>query len=76
MRQEKSFRSEAAVITTGLAMGESPRWHDGRLWVSDWGAQEIPRRRVAVTVGRRMRIGNTNDLRQRLLRPWPPVPVT
>ena len=28
MRQEKSFRSEAAVITTGLAMGESPRWHD------------------------------------------------
>jgi sugar lactone lactonase YvrE len=22
-------------------MGESPRWHDGRLWLSDWGAQEI-----------------------------------
>jgi sugar lactone lactonase YvrE len=22
-------------------MGESPRWHDGRLWVADWGAQEI-----------------------------------
>jgi sugar lactone lactonase YvrE len=22
-------------------MGESPRWHDGRLWFSDWGAQEI-----------------------------------
>jgi len=21
-----------------LAFGESPRWHDGRLWVSDWGA--------------------------------------
>ena len=20
---------------------ESPRWHDGRLWVSDWGAQQI-----------------------------------
>ena len=34
---------EAAVKTllTGLAMGESPRWHDGRLWFSDWGAQEI-----------------------------------
>jgi sugar lactone lactonase YvrE len=30
-------------------MGESPRWHDGRLWFSDWGAQEI----VAVdTLGR------------------------
>jgi len=22
-------------------MGESPRWHDDRLWFSDWGAQEI-----------------------------------
>jgi len=22
-------------------MAESPRWHDGRLWFSDWGAQEI-----------------------------------
>jgi sugar lactone lactonase YvrE len=22
-------------------MGESPRWHDDRLWLSDWGAQEI-----------------------------------
>src|SRR5919206_873117 len=29
------------TIMTGLAFGESPRWHDGRLWVSDWGAQEI-----------------------------------
>jgi sugar lactone lactonase YvrE len=26
---------------TGLAMGESPRWHEGRLWFSDWGAQQI-----------------------------------
>ena len=25
----------------GLAFGESPRWHDGRLWFSDWGAQEV-----------------------------------
>jgi len=22
-------------------MGESPRWHDNRLWLSDWGAREI-----------------------------------
>jgi sugar lactone lactonase YvrE len=22
-------------------MGESPRWHDGRLWFSDWGSNEI-----------------------------------
>jgi sugar lactone lactonase YvrE len=29
------------ILLTGLAMGESPRWHDGRLWFSDWGGQEI-----------------------------------
>ncbi len=28
-------------LLTGLAFGESPRWHDERLWVADWGAQEI-----------------------------------
>jgi len=26
---------------TGVAFGESPRWHDGRLWFADWAAQEI-----------------------------------
>jgi sugar lactone lactonase YvrE len=27
---------------TGLVFGESPRWgRDGRLWLSDWGAQEL-----------------------------------
>ncbi|MCW3015225.1 MAG: gluconolaconase [Solirubrobacterales bacterium] len=29
------------TLKTGLVLGESPRWHDGRLWFSDWGAQEI-----------------------------------
>jgi sugar lactone lactonase YvrE len=29
------------TIRTGLVMGESPRWHDGRLWYADWGAREI-----------------------------------
>jgi len=29
------------LLLSGLAFGESPRWHDGRLWVADWGAQEI-----------------------------------
>jgi sugar lactone lactonase YvrE len=29
------------TLLTGVAMGESPRWHDGRLWFSDWGAREI-----------------------------------
>ncbi len=25
----------------GISFGESPRWHDGRLWFSDWGTQEV-----------------------------------
>lgn len=29
------------TIVSGLAFGESPRWHDNRLWVADWGAKEI-----------------------------------
>src|SRR5215468_8415274 len=32
---------EARTLLTGLAMGESPRWHANRLWLSDWGAREI-----------------------------------
>ena len=31
----------AAVLADGLVIGESPRWHDGRLWVANWGAQEV-----------------------------------
>ncbi|MGW4524794.1 SMP-30/gluconolactonase/LRE family protein [Amycolatopsis sp. NPDC004378] len=33
------------VLLDGIAFGESPRWHDGRLWFADWLAHEI----VAVT---------------------------
>ena len=29
------------VLLSGLVIGESPRWHEGRLWFSNWGAQEI-----------------------------------
>jgi len=29
------------VLLTDLLLGESPRWHDGRLWFADWGAREI-----------------------------------
>ncbi len=35
------------VLLDGLGMGESPRWHDGRLWFSEWGSDEI----VAVDLG-------------------------
>jgi sugar lactone lactonase YvrE len=29
------------VLRSGLGLVESPRWHDGRLWFSDWTAGEI-----------------------------------
>jgi sugar lactone lactonase YvrE len=32
---------ELQTLLTGLAFGESPRWHDGRLWFSNWGTQEV-----------------------------------
>jgi len=25
----------------GVVFGESPRWHDGQLWFSDWGANQV-----------------------------------
>lgn len=36
-----SGRLEAEPLLTGLVIGESPRWHDGRLWFAHWGAEEI-----------------------------------
>jgi len=33
---------EPRTLLSGLVVGESPRWHDGRLWFANWGvAQEI-----------------------------------
>ena len=32
---------EPTILLGGVAMGECPRWHDGRLWFADWGAQEV-----------------------------------
>ncbi len=29
------------TLMTGILFGEQPRWHDDRLWFSDWGTQEI-----------------------------------
>jgi sugar lactone lactonase YvrE len=46
MTAKQSLEPEIQILLTGLAMGESPRWRDDHLWVSDWGAQEI----VAVDV--------------------------
>ena len=33
--------SELQTLLTGLAFGESPRWHEGRLWFSNWGSHEV-----------------------------------
>jgi len=40
MSHEPSTR-DIRVLLGGFGMGESPRWHQGRLWFSDWGANEI-----------------------------------
>ncbi len=32
---------EPQILMTGVAFGESPRWHGGRLWLSDWGTREV-----------------------------------
>jgi sugar lactone lactonase YvrE len=32
---------EPQILMTGILFGESPRWHDDRLWFADWGAQEL-----------------------------------
>lgn len=37
--------SEPRVLLTGLAYGESPRWHEDRLWLANWCTQQV------VTVG-------------------------
>jgi sugar lactone lactonase YvrE len=29
------------VLTEGIVFGESPRWHENRLWFSDWGAGRV-----------------------------------
>lgn len=29
------------ILATGIQMGESPRWHDGRFWMCDWLAGEV-----------------------------------
>ena len=52
MSFQQSSPPEVATLLAGIAMGESPRWHDNRLWLSDWGAREI----LAVDAGGRSEI--------------------
>jgi sugar lactone lactonase YvrE len=42
MSQESATSAGGArVLARGLVFGESPRWHAGRLWFVDFGAQEV-----------------------------------
>ncbi|SJM32945.1 hypothetical protein BQ8482_330080 [Mesorhizobium delmotii] len=41
MLSQKLAAKEANVVMNGLAFGESPRWHDGRLWFCNWGTGQI-----------------------------------
>ena len=41
MSSQDSSVLQAKRLLTGLVIGESPRWHDGRLWFADWGTEEI-----------------------------------
>ena len=43
---------EVRILMSGVAMGESPRWHQDCLWFSDWGAQEI----IAVDIDGRSKV--------------------
>lgn len=41
MNAMASSTQQAQVVLTGLGFGESPRWHEGRLWLANWGTQQI-----------------------------------
>jgi sugar lactone lactonase YvrE len=32
---------DVEVLLSGRVFGEQPRWHENRLWFSDWGTQEV-----------------------------------
>ena len=33
--------AELNLLMEGIVLGECPRWHEGRLWFSDWGARQM-----------------------------------
>src|SRR5881392_384000 len=41
MPAKQTLAPEVRTLMSGLAFGESPRWHEDRLWFSDWGAHEV-----------------------------------
>jgi sugar lactone lactonase YvrE len=41
MSSQQSAALEGQPLLSGLVIGESPRWHEGRLWFAHWGTEEI-----------------------------------
>src|SRR5260370_15028853 len=41
MATTQTVNSAPTLLVGGRGLVESPRWHDGRLWIADWTAGEI-----------------------------------
>jgi len=41
MSSQQSSAFQAKPLLTGLVIGESPRWHEERIWFANWGTGEI-----------------------------------
>jgi sugar lactone lactonase YvrE len=41
MMSKEAATPEVRTLLGGIAFGESPRWHDDRLCLADWGAQQV-----------------------------------
>src|SRR6266511_5014292 len=39
--QKEDSVPELRSLMSGLVFGEQPRWHEDRLWFSDWGTREV-----------------------------------
>ena len=37
----ESSMSDLKTLLSGISFGEQPRWHENRLWFSDWGPREV-----------------------------------
>src|SRR5438105_2600940 len=36
-----AMAGQPTTLMDGVVFGEQPRWHEGRLWFSDWGTQDV-----------------------------------
>jgi sugar lactone lactonase YvrE len=41
MPANEASEANVQILLTGLGFGESPRWHQNRLWFANWGTQQI-----------------------------------